>query len=101
MTIGVYDSGLGGLTVLSALRAAGIAEDVIYFADQAHVPYGDKTDDELRILLRDNLAWLESRGVAIVAMGCNTSCAVARRTGWPAACWRTGRQSMLMMRIPP
>jgi glutamate racemase len=83
VTIGVYDSGLGGLTVLAALRAAGIAEDVIYFADQANVPYGDKTDDELRTLLRDNLAWLESRGVAIVAMGCNTSCAVARRNGWP------------------
>jgi glutamate racemase len=84
MTIGVYDSGLGGLTVLAALRAAGIAEDVIYFADQAHVPYGDKTDAELCVLLRDNLAWLESRGVAIVAMGCNTSCAVASRAGWPA-----------------
>lgn len=83
MTIGVYDSGLGGLTVLAALRAAGISEDVIYFADQAHVPYGDKSDDELRILLRDNLAWLEAHGVEIVAMGCNTSCAVASRTGWP------------------
>jgi glutamate racemase len=88
MTIGVYDSGLGGLTVLGALRAAGIAEDVIYFADQAHVPYGDKTDDELQVLLRDNLAWLEAQGVDIVAMGCNTSCAVAGRTGWPRTRFR-------------
>jgi len=88
MTIGVYDSGLGGLTVLAALRGAGIAEDVIYFADQAHVPYGDKTDAELGVLLRDNLAWLESRGVDIVAMGCNTSCAVASRIGWPPTRFR-------------
>jgi len=88
MTIGVYDSGLGGLTVLGALRAAGIAEDVIYFADQAHVPYGDKSDDELHLLLRDNLAWLEAHGVELVAMGCNTSCAVASRTGWPPSRFR-------------
>ena len=45
--LGVYDSGLGGLTVLAALRKAGIDQDVVYFADQAHVPYGDRTDAEL------------------------------------------------------
>jgi len=81
--IGVYDSGLGGLTVLAALRAAGITDDAIYFADQAHVPYGDKADAELHGLLAANLAWLQHHGADAVVMGCNTSCAVASRRGWP------------------
>ncbi len=81
--IGVYDSGLGGLTVLAALRTAGITADAVYFADQAHVPYGDKTDAELHALLAANLAWLRDRGAGAVVMGCNTSCAVAARLGWP------------------
>lgn len=82
--IGVYDSGLGGLTVVRALRAAGISEEIIYFADQAHVPYGGRTDVELQTFLRDNLGWLAAHGADVVAMGCNTSCAVASRVGWPA-----------------
>jgi glutamate racemase len=81
--IGVYDSGLGGLTVLAALRRAGITGDVVYFADQAHVPYGDKNDDELHALLTANLGWLREQGADAVVMGCNTSCAVASRRGWP------------------
>jgi len=81
--IGVYDSGLGGLTVLAALRAAGITDDAIYFADQAHVPYGDKSDAELHGLLAANLTWLRDYGADAVVMGCNTSCAVASRAGWP------------------
>jgi len=82
--IGVYDSGLGGLTVLAALRAAGITADAVYFADQAHVPYGDKSDAELHALLAANLTWLRDHGADAVVMGCNTSCAVASRAGWPA-----------------
>jgi glutamate racemase len=81
--IGVYDSGLGGLTVLAALRAAGIGDDVVYFADQAHVPYGERTDADLHGLLTANLAWLAEHGVDLVVMGCNTSCAVAAKLGWP------------------
>lgn len=82
--IGVYDSGLGGLTVLAALRAAGVGDDIVYFADQAHVPYGERTDADLHGLLTANLAWLAEHGVDRVVMGCNTSCAVASRLGWPA-----------------
>jgi glutamate racemase len=81
--IGVYDSGLGGLTVLAALRAAGVSDEIVYFADQAHVPYGGKTDVELQTLLATNLSWLRDRGADVVVMGCNTSCAVAARLGWP------------------
>ncbi|MFN2461821.1 MAG: glutamate racemase, partial [Candidatus Velthaea sp.] len=71
--IGLYDSGLGGLTVLAALRNAGVDADVVYFADQAHVPYGDRSDDELQSFLRDNFALLATHGVGAIVMACNTS----------------------------
>jgi glutamate racemase len=79
--LGLYDSGLGGLTVLGALRAAGIDQDVLYFADGAHVPYGDRSDAQLYALLSENFALLEAHGVDAVVMACNTSCAVAARLG--------------------
>ncbi len=60
-------------------------EDLTYLADQAHVPYGDRSDDDLFSLLSRNLAYLEAAGADAVVMGCNTSCAVASRRGWPAA----------------
>jgi glutamate racemase len=94
--IGVYDSGLGGLTVLAALRAAGIGDDVVYFADQAHVPYGERTDADLHGLLTANLSWLEGHGVDLVVMGCNTSCAVAGRLGWPSASFRLPIQDLIV-----
>lgn len=82
--LGLYDSGLGGLTVLAALRRAGVDADVVYFADQAHVPYGDKTDAQIHAYLTENLALLGELGVEAVVTACNTTCAVAERHGWPA-----------------
>lgn len=79
--LGLYDSGLGGLTVLAALRQAGVDQDVVYFADQANVPYGDRTDAELYALLTRNFALLEAHGADAIVMACNTSCAVAARYG--------------------
>jgi glutamate racemase len=82
--LGLYDSGLGGLTVLAALRRAGVQTDVVYFADQAHVPYGDRSDAELYGLLAENFALLRAQGAEAIVMACNTSCAVAaRRGGFP------------------
>lgn len=94
--IGVYDSGLGGLTVLGALRAAGSDADAVYFADQAHVPYGERTDADLHELLRANLAWLAGHGADVVVMGCNTSCAVASRLGWPPSHFRLPVQDLIV-----
>jgi glutamate racemase len=81
--LGLYDSGLGGLTVLAALRTAGITQDIVYFADQAHVPYGDKSDADIHGFLTENLALLAEQHVDAVVTACNTSCAVAGKTGWP------------------
>ncbi|MBV9438458.1 MAG: aspartate/glutamate racemase family protein [Candidatus Eremiobacteraeota bacterium] len=82
--LGVYDSGLGGLTVLAALRDAGIDQNVVFFADRAHVPYGDRTDHEIHAFLRANLERLVRLGVDAVIAACNTSCAVAHALGWPS-----------------
>jgi glutamate racemase len=81
--IGLFDSGLGGLTVLARVRERMPLADVIFFADQANVPYGDRTHAELLELLRANLARLDERRVDAIVMACNTSCAVAERYGWP------------------
>lgn len=81
--IGLFDSGLGGLTVLQRVRERVPLADVLFFADQAHVPYGDRTHDDLLRLLRANLARLDEHGVDAIVMACNTSCAIAERYGWP------------------
>jgi glutamate racemase len=81
--IGVFDSGLGGLTVLARVRERLPVVDVLYYADQAHVPYGDRTHADLLRLLRANLARFDEYGVDALVMACNTSCAIAERYGWP------------------
>jgi glutamate racemase len=83
VALGIFDSGLGGLTVVRHLREQLPAEDLVFFADQAHVPYGDKTTEELRGYLQSNVAYLQSQGVDAIVMGCNTSCAVAAQFGYP------------------
>lgn len=81
--LGVFDSGLGGLTVLRQLRRLLPKHDLLYFADQANVPYGDKTPGELLALTQHNLNRLNALGVQAIIMACNTSCATAAEFGWP------------------
>ncbi len=81
--IGVFDSGLGGLTVVRRVRERLPKADIVYLADQAHVPYGERSNDELFALLETNLAWLDSQALDAIVMGCNTSCAIADAYGWP------------------
>jgi glutamate racemase len=57
--------------------------DIVFFADQAHVPYGDRSTLELAELLRANIAFLGERGADAIVMACNTSCATAAQEGWP------------------
>jgi glutamate racemase len=82
--IGLLDSGLGGLTVVRRVRERLPDVDLLFFADQAHVPYGGREPDDLFALLQNNLAWLDDRGVEAIVMACNTSCAIADVYGWPA-----------------
>jgi len=81
--LGLFDSGLGGLTVLRRVREALLHEDLLFFADQAHVPYGDRTPEDLLRLVQQNVRWLDDQGVDVIVQGCNTSCAIASVYGWP------------------
>src|SRR3977135_3732527 len=75
--IGVFDSGVGGLSVLKHIRAALPRHDLLYVADSGHVPYGDKTQDYIR---ERSLAlaqfFVEQRSTAVVT-ACNTATAAA------------------------
>jgi glutamate racemase len=81
--LGIFDSGLGGLTVLRRVREALLHQDMLFFADQAHVPYGDRAPDDLLRLMQQNVGWLDGEGVDVIVQGCNTSCAIASVYGWP------------------
>lgn len=81
--IGIFDSGLGGLSVVRRVRERLPQHDLLFYADQAHVPYGERTPEDLARLLRENIAWLNAAGVSSIVMGCNTSCAIAQQFGWP------------------
>jgi glutamate racemase len=82
--LGLFDSGLGGLTVLKRLHEKLPQHDIVFFADQRNVPYGDRTPAELVDLLNANVEFLDARHVDAIVMACNTSCATAAREGWPA-----------------
>ncbi len=75
--IGVFDSGLGGLTVLSEIRKALPAENLIYFGDTARVPYGAKSPKIVERYTMEIVNFLESCGVKMVVIACNTSTATA------------------------
>jgi glutamate racemase len=75
--IGVFDSGVGGLTILDECLAQLPAEDFIYFGDTAWFPYGDRTDAELRSRAQQIAVWLIARGVKTIVIACNTATAAA------------------------
>src|SRR5204862_7361972 len=75
--LGVFDSGIGGLTVARALFERLPRESVIYFGDTARVPYGPKSPDTVRRYSGEILAFLLKRGVKAVVVACNTSTAHA------------------------
>jgi glutamate racemase len=78
--IGVFDSGLGGLTVLRALVERFPLVSFTYLGDHANVPYGNRASDEVVDLTRRNVEALFSRHCRLVLLGCNTATAVAART---------------------
>lgn len=90
--IGVFDSGLGGLTVLRVLAERFPQLSFTYFGDHANVPYGDRPSDEVVALTRGATQVLFERGCRLVLLGCNTATAVAARslqqTWLPQSQWR-------------
>ena len=70
--IGVFDSGLGGLTAVSALRRLLPNEDIVYLADTKNVPYGDKSREELIALAESDVNFLVSKDVKLILIACGT-----------------------------
>jgi glutamate racemase len=76
--IGVFDSGIGGLTVLKELQRALPYEHFVYFADTANLPYGDKTPEQIIDYTRQTVAWIQNEiGAKLVVAACHTSSAIA------------------------
>ena len=75
--IGVFDSGVGGLSVLQAIQQELPDETIIYFADQAHVPYGNKPIEEIRHFSVEITRYLLSLGAKLIVVACNTASAAA------------------------
>ncbi|HBF34274.1 TPA: glutamate racemase [Candidatus Sumerlaeota bacterium] len=75
--IGIFDSGLGGLTVARAIRNAFPNEAICYLGDTARVPYGSKSPDTVKRYAREDIAFLLSRNVKVIVAACNTVSAAA------------------------
>ena len=75
--IGVFDSGVGGLTAVRCLRRLMPGEDIVFFGDTARVPYGSRTPEEIHRFARENLDYLLSFGVKAVLVACGTISAIA------------------------
>lgn len=75
--IGIFDSGVGGLTVLRELYRQLPNESIVYFGDTARLPYGSRSPEEILRFVREILAWMVAQNVKMVIMACNTSSALA------------------------
>jgi len=74
----MFDSGVGGLTVLRRVLERHGPVRCVYLGDTARVPYGNRPADEIRLIAAQVVAWLRSQQVSTVAMACNTTNALAR-----------------------
>lgn len=75
--IGIFDSGFGGLTVFRAIRELLPHENIVYFGDTAHLPYGNKSAEVILRYVRESVAFLAAQGIKILVIACNTACSAA------------------------
>lgn len=78
--IGVFDSGVGGLTVAREIMRNLPNEDIVYFGDTARVPYGSKSKDNIIRYSRQIIHFLQTKGVKAIVIACNTASALALET---------------------
>ena len=81
--IGVFDSGVGGLTVAREIMRQIPKERIIYFGDTARVPYGSKSKETIIRFSRQIIRFLQSKGVKAIVIACNTASALALETVQP------------------
>lgn len=75
--VGIFDSGIGGLSVLKEIRKSLPNESIVYFADSANCPYGSKAQAEAQALAREKVEFLLEHGCKLIVIACNTVTAVA------------------------
>lgn len=78
--IGIFDSGVGGLSVLRAMRVLMPAENMIYFGDQGHVPYGPRSIEEIQKFSEGITRFLLKQNSKLIVVACNTASAAALKT---------------------
>lgn len=74
-SIGIFDSGVGGLTVLNSIRSLLPNENIIYIGDNLHCPYGNKTKEELYLYASEIIEYFISCNVKLIILACNTTSA--------------------------
>jgi len=77
LLVGLFDSGLGGLTVLRQVHARHPHSACLYLGDTARVPYGQRSGAEIRAIAGEVVRWLRRQGVGVLVMACNTTNALA------------------------
>ena len=89
LPIAVFDSGLGGISVLRALVQRLPGEDFLYFGDSANAPYGVRPVAEVRRLTQDVIGRLYDRGIKAAVIACNTatSAAIGPLRAGACSCW--------------
>jgi glutamate racemase len=75
--IGIFDSGVGGISVLRAIREQMPEESIIYFGDQGHIPYGPRPMEQIRNFSNAITRFLLDQGAKIIVVACNTASAAA------------------------
>lgn len=105
MAIGVFDSGVGGLTVHRELTRRFPQRDFVYLADQAHAPYGGRGGEDIVELTKAGCERLFDAGASVVVLACNTASAIALRrlqqTWLPGLRERLGRPVNILGIIVP
>lgn len=79
MKIGIFDSGIGGLSVLHHAMKKMPNTEFLYYADEAHVPYGEKTTEEIKEFISEIFEFLIQKNVDAIVIACNTATSVATK----------------------
>ena len=84
--IGVFDSGLGGLSILKALKEKLPNELFVYYGDTAHLPYGDKSENTLKEYVSSIISFLDSQDCKLIVVACNSAATVIHKIEYLRLC---------------
>ena len=78
--IGIFDSGIGGLTIANAIKKELPNENIVYFGDTEHLPYGEKSKEAIQIFSKKIIKFLVEKKCKIIIIACNSASAVAEES---------------------